>query len=236
MDIVIPLSPWSRNNNMDLRYALRSFAKFMDHTAVFIVGHKPDWITNVIHLPFRDDPQPAFRESNIFMKVKYYLEHGGSEKFIFANDDHFLLKEFNPEAPYPHKGTLKECLDSRRADDPYRHTIQNTINLIGAQKHNFDMHCPIVMDSNVIEFQFGDHIKWKTKYGFLFKTLYVNGLFRGYPTVDFKINDPMKEDIQTIPTVFKTLPFFSTSDMAFDDKMAGLMEMLYPDKSRYEKR
>lgn len=237
MDIVIPLSPWSRNDNTDLKYALRSFEKFMPGNKIVIIGHKPVWLKNVEYIQFRDDPQPAFRENNIYLKVKYYVDHTSIKEFIFANDDHFLLKPFDPGAPYPHTiSTLVEFRRSRRENDPYKNTITNTIELLGTTQLNFDVHCPMLMSTDIFKARFdNESINWKKKYGYLFKTLYVGKQFQGYSTIDFKINDPLTEDAKVKPTIFNTLPFFSTSDLAFDDRMIALMEMLYPTKSKFER-
>lgn len=253
MDIVIPLSQWTGTNHAELRYALRSFVKFLPHDNVVIIGHKPKWIKEITYIPYRDDPQPDFRESNIFLKIRYFVERNPEvENFVFANDDHFLLKSFQAH-PYLIKGSLKECYDQRDPKDPYRKTIDNTIKLIGTGLvGNYDIHTPMVFSSKefikiflkpereatVNRPEEPNRIKWTTRYGYLFKTLYGHFSLSTAPKrihADFKINQPLRDVVPgEIPAIFQDIPFFSTSDMAFDERMEGILKLMFPEKSKYE--
>lgn len=240
MDIVIPLHEWSGTKNAELKYALRSFEKFLPKTdRLILIGFKPDWITNATLIPFRDDPQPAFREANIFLKLQQYLKTIGSEQeeFIYTNDDHFLLKPFDPRPPYPHKGTLLESFNKRRPDDPYRKCIDNTIKITSNKLLDFDVHAPMLINSSIFTDVFArKRVNWATKYGYLLKTLYAEG-FRGYQVLDLKIMQASDKDANEMLEELKAadLSFFTTSDQAFNPTMNLMLELLLPEKSKYEK-
>lgn len=91
VDIVYPLSNKSVWKNNELRYSLRSLEKFAVNLGrVFVVGSKPEWLTNVVHIPMTD----SFRrnkDANIIKKVRAAIAAGCTERFIFASDDQFLL-------------------------------------------------------------------------------------------------------------------------------------------------
>ena len=54
-DVVYFLGSESANQDWELRYSLRSIARnFLDLRKVFIVGHKPRWLTGVEHLAVPD--------------------------------------------------------------------------------------------------------------------------------------------------------------------------------------
>ena len=53
-DIYYPVIK-SVNDNAELRFSLRSL-KNIEHGNVYIVGYKPLWVKNVIHLPYNDIP------------------------------------------------------------------------------------------------------------------------------------------------------------------------------------
>lgn len=242
MDIVIPLHEWSGTDNAELRYALRSFEKFMPHDRVVLVGFQPKWAKNVTHIPFRDDNQPAFKDANVFLKLRHYVEKVGvGDDFIYANDDHFLLKNYDPGPPFPHKGTLLESFNKRRADDPYRKMIDNTIKVSSNKCFDYDVHAPMLIFPEHFEKAFSNpNIKWQVKFGYLLKSLYAKDLVSedySYRTLDLKIMEPSeKEPIEILDELRAAgLSFFTTSDKAFNNNIEAMLRLYLPDKSKYEK-
>ena len=56
IDFLYVLGSGSEYNNLELRLSLRSIDKYAHNLGrVFIVGEKPDWIKNVIHIPVKDE-------------------------------------------------------------------------------------------------------------------------------------------------------------------------------------
>ena len=89
VDIVIPLGNgciWDDNN--ELKYALRSVQKHLKGFGdVIIVGQKPKWIKNIIHIPCDDKRGHEWRDYNIFSKIITAIEGVDtlSENFFFIS-------------------------------------------------------------------------------------------------------------------------------------------------------
>ena len=56
--------------NEDLRYSLRSVAKFVPHDKIWIVGYKPSWVQNVEYLPV---PQNLGSKWKNLIKLEIYV-------------------------------------------------------------------------------------------------------------------------------------------------------------------
>lgn len=250
MDLVIPLLEGSGNNYAELRYSLRSYEKYLPHDRLVLIGACPSWIDlenpNVLYATFRDDPNPKYREANIFLKMKYYFmrimdghEHA---ECIFANDDYFLQAPYDP-IPFPYKGTLYECYSKRSQFDDYKTAIGNTIKILGGDALNLDVHYPMLMDKEIFIKVFGDYkdlvaqsknkIQWTTPYGFLFKTLYGSRVAStSWSFADIKFNKAI--DLLTYYNNEGLKYNFSTQDMALIEETEFIFEELYPIPSRYE--
>jgi FkbM family methyltransferase len=93
IDVVYALGTGSAWQDNELRYSLRSLEKYAtDLGRVFIVGHKPDWLQNVVHIP-HDDIHKHNKDANIIDKVRAAIAAGCSERFIFASDDQCLMSQ-----------------------------------------------------------------------------------------------------------------------------------------------
>lgn len=240
MNVVIPLHEWSGTKNLELRYALRSFEQYMPHDAIVLIGFKPSWIKNVIHIPFKDDPKPQFRDANIFLKLKYFIDkhNAYTTDFIYANDDHFLLEQFIADE-YPHKGDLKRNMLNRANDDPYRKTIFNTALITGERVFNFDVHRPMTIVPDYFNNAFigpdSKHpiIDWSKPFGYLMKTLYMKATpFAAGREGDWKFTEMGSGE--QVWAMRDKMPFFSLSDKAVDQSMIDTLQKLYPNKSKYE--
>lgn len=77
--------------NEDLRYSLRSVAKFVPHDKIWIVGYKPSWVQNVEYLPIPQNLGSKWKNSvnNI---IKACECEDISENFVLMNDDFFAIK------------------------------------------------------------------------------------------------------------------------------------------------
>ena len=99
-DILIPLGTGSRHDNLELRYCLRSIEKHLKGVGnIFLVGEKPDWVQNVIHIPAKDNPNNWNRARNIYDKIMAGINY--SIKVIKDTDLYEMsLTESGVEAGY----------------------------------------------------------------------------------------------------------------------------------------
>ena len=225
--IVIPLGRGSRNNDLELRYCLRSVEKYLTgYGDVFIVGEKPDWLRNVIHIPCPDFGDKTYdKERNIFGKIMAACaDDRVSDSFLFMNDDHYLLQEYAArEFPYYYDGRLRDKLTI----SDYKHTVSNTAAIVSPNVLYADIHCPIIYEK--AKFATIGRYNWAVKFGYCIKTLYCyEHVLCSHlrPAVDLKIEEG--------PYSLTSRPWFSIGDKAFNGDIKRVLQELYPLKSRYE--
>lgn len=231
--IVIPLGRGSRWNDTELRYCLRSVEKHLTgYGEVIIIGEKPSWLRNVVHIPFDEGPAPQSheKERNIFNKIMVACNDGWvTNRFLFMNDDHFLLQNFEAvRFPFYYDSTLNVLMTVT----DYKHTVKNTLDYFnGALVGNFDVHAPIVYHREY--FPWLSKADWSVKWGYCIKSMYCekNGIIGDrYP--DLKINEVYPAD--KIRNLITGRPWFSIGDRAREGGLLKVLQELYPKKSKYE--
>lgn len=225
IDVVYALGNGSLHGDVELRYSLRSLAKYQQFRNVYVIGEKPYWLQNVVHVPFDESKQSRFKERNIFGKVLNACSWQGlSKSFLFINDDHFLLEPFDT-VKYYHKGPI----DLNRKTDDYKRTLKNTLNF--GCKLDFDTHCPILY--SIAGFKTLQRLDWNKPFGYGIKSLYcflfnIKGEY--YP--DLKIDK--RYSIEELKQLTADRKFFSIGDKGLTDTMKQLLHELFPDKSKFE--
>jgi hypothetical protein len=239
--IVLPIAGngfGSRYNNVELKYCLRSIEKYLSgYGDIFIIGHLPKWVKNVIHIPATDEDRTWWKERNIYRKILLACEDPRvSEDFLFMNDDHFLLKDYVAgEFPCYYDSLLRGMPER---DDPYGASLRNTKELLSKVPgaFHFDVHSPILYNKSDVKYAFG-HCDWNKKHGFCLKTVYQAYSDNWHTAVcsDLKINQPLPG--QRINELLAGRHWFSIGNKALDmgSGMVGVLEELYQKKSLYEK-
>lgn len=232
ISVCIPLGTRSTQKNQELRYCLRSIEKHLTGVGnVFIIGECPEWLTNIIHIPFTEDPRNRYRDRNIMLKMTEACKDSRvSDDFMMVHDDHFLLADYEAvDFPYYHMGPMNE------GQGQYGYTKDNTRSLLSFAEsfNNYDCHCPIVFNKQLFmrSVALADWSKW---YGYCLKTLYcvMNGI-EGECIEDIKIRMPLKAD--EIKQAIAGRKWLSIGDRCFQPGgMWDVLNELYPNKSRYE--
>lgn len=232
-DIVIPLNNRSTQRNLELRYCLRSVEKHLSGIGnIFIIGYCPDWIQNVIHIPYEEDSRNRFRDRNIMNKMLTACkDERVSDDFMMVHDDHFLLADYEAgKFPYYHMGYMAP------GEGQYGHTKANTISLFCHDAYevinNYDAHCPILFNKE--KFLKVTKTDWSIWYGYCLKTLYCifNGV-NGVKMEDLKIRMPLQVDM--INKLIASRSWFSIGDRCWaPNGMKEVLQTLYPTPSKYE--
>lgn len=219
MDCVIPLLNSSHNNYYELRYALRSFERWLNPDRVFLVGGKPNWYCGD-HIQYKDF-HPVSKESNIYQKLLAYLSQEDRGDFYFCNDDHFLMATY---MGLLYKGYLKGTHDGKPYNGSYSRTLRNTMQMVGEDALDFDIHYPILLPAG-FDWKISDDFM-TMPFGVAVKTsfVYANGWQN-----DGILSDDHK--LLHIPDDIIRYPYFSTHDRC--DNLSRL-EDIFPDKSKWE--
>jgi len=228
IDVVYVLGTGSRFKNHEIRFSLRSVEKHLQNVGnIWIVGEHHPQLTGVNFIPYPD--KTKYPASNIMYKITRACEDQAiSDNFLFVNDDHYLLQDFDAETfPYYYNGTIKEFIRMRGADQ-YTKQVGNTLKYLeskGLPTKFFDVHYPIIFN----KFQFLDSvtpaIDWHTS-PCVVKSLYANSL---------KIEGIKECDFKTDKAPPKSAKVFSTGTRVTSAIQRFLLEQ-FPNKSRYELR
>lgn len=222
-DILIPYR--ATETNIELRYCLRSIEKYLTGIGdIYIVGDKPDWLQNVLHIPAEDIPGNQWKELNLYNKISIAIKTRRlSENFLYLHDDHFLQQHYQADK-FP-------CYYSPKWEGtgPYWDTIRNTERLLG-QVNNFDIHCPMLINGKVFLEDIGK-LDWTKWWGYCIKTSYV--YLSNYPCDRTLIGDCKIREGNPRYQI-QGRPWFSTDDRAISQQLINLLQEFYPEPSKYE--
>lgn len=236
IDIVIPVANITKCDHLELRYTLRSIEKHLSgYRNIYIVGYKPEWLQNVIHIDHKDAIKPEYKERNIYHKILAACnDEWVSEEFIMFNDDFFLLQECSAvNYPFYYYGTIEEKRQRISQTNPYRYTLENTVKVLGKDSLNYEVHAPIRFDKQSF-MEVIEALDWKDRvFGFGFRAVYCNKLnVPGEYITDIKITD--KHSFMELKGMITGRSFFSTGNNAINHDMKDLLAELYPHPSQYE--
>jgi hypothetical protein len=154
--------------NPELRHSLRTLVN-LPHDRVWIIGHKPDWVTGVEHVPGN---RWGGKWRNVWGNVGLVAEHLTGE-FVMMNDDFFILEPVE-SPPDRHRGRLVDHIGSVKPG-PWRDSLEATLRWL--TQHGIDdplsyeLHCPVVMDAGKLGEVLtlvGERLvqpQWRTLYG-----------------------------------------------------------------------
>lgn len=203
-----------------------------DMGELWVVGDCPEWLKPDVHILMGDSADRKFKERNIKDKIERAIKEGIGSQFLFANDDHFMLKDFRGDIyPYFYNTELRGG-----SHGYYQQSVGNTVaylKSIDRPTLNFDIHCPIRYDSDLFVMAM-QRVDWKQPYGYVIKSLYSNFYqLHGIQASDMKINAqkgyiPLKRGIIG-------RDWFSIGEKSMGLPMRKLLQELYSEPSKYEK-
>lgn len=237
IDILIPLGTGSKWDNNELRYALRSIEEnVLDEIGnVYIVGDKPDWIKNIIHIPCEDTHTIGkLRNQNILNKILYGIENSDiTNDFIFTNDDFFILKKmYINNLPNYYDTNLENYRDLIPNVNPiYLRAIIRTMEYLKFRNLptvHYDLHNPIIYN----KFRFKEIFE-NIDEEVVIQSIYANSVTENKEYLsDNKIFLPLP--LHEIEEQNKGQPFFSISDKALNENMKTYITNKFKNKTKYE--
>lgn len=149
MDVVYMVRRGERNE--ELRYSLRSIAANLPHDRVWIVGHRPAWVTGVHHLRVSQGDQKHDNTWKILRAAANCSDI--ADEFVLFNDDNFVMRPVE-RVPVMHRGGLPEWLirhGARRGSWAVE-KMQATADALArvgrdpAKLLSYELHVPLPMD------------------------------------------------------------------------------------------
>lgn len=224
MDIVCPVRPGDQNDS--LRYAIRSWTANLTFDRIWIVGHKPSWLTNVESIPGN---RCASGHANVYDNIRLASEHPDvSDEFLAMNDDFFVTAPATPQVFY--RCTLDEHLNIPRVKRGgwWKDSLETT--RICLQAHgiaeplSYELHVPLPVDKaamaqTVEQFQYvtpDNPPQWRSLYGNLHQS-----------------GGTQRADVKTYQSGPLKQPYHSTSPRSFP-AYADALQAMFPEPSQYE--
>lgn len=214
--------PYKHNSGEELRFCLRAIDKHLTgyEDVILITDKIPDWYkgNTLIHRDVSDRKQ-----LNIVSKLFAIAD----ERFIYWNDDHFLLRHLHiNEIKNWYNGTISEALG--KATGRYYTAISNTFNHFGDIRY-YDIHVPCILTNKAV------HRVFRMEWGdneYIIKSSALVGE-EGEEMTDCKINRPTTK--QDIEERIKDRIFFSVGPNGFKQQMIKKLNEMFHVKSRWEK-
>lgn len=157
LDVVI-FHKEDEEGDLELRYTLR-WLKNLPHRDVYIIWHKPEWVQNVKHIPFKDkythNAKKDTRENkadNMFDKMMVACRHPDiSDTFIYCNNDYYILHPRETLEMYT-KGKLQHHRDGyvrKNWETSYSQVLDSTLKLF-PNAMAFTVHAPIPFNKKMM--------------------------------------------------------------------------------------
>ena len=148
-DIIYPVRPG--DNNEELRYSLRSLTtNYPHHGNVWIVGHKPSWVTGANYIPGNNANSP---QANLWHNIHTACRHPDiSDNIVVMNDDFYITQPVD-KIPVLYRGTLADHIKLprvQRGEQWWRESLKTTLAALREHGHanplSYELHTPYPCD------------------------------------------------------------------------------------------
>lgn len=243
MDLLYVVGGGSRHNNAELRYSLRSIEKnCTGYDRVFIVGQKPDFVTNVEFYPC-DDPYDCTHK-NMMHKILYMCHNSDiSEDFVMQGDDHFYVKPYDFRfIRLYEKGDLPIAFKPNEYAPKYRTSMIDTRKLLmfkGYPCRNGSQHCGMWFKKSLF-LEIEDELlqpSFAFPYGIESSTIMINAMAKHFSMPIYYREDRKVRHFANEQELLSKIGdnfCFSIYDAAFDDGIGEILDRWFPNKSRWE--
>jgi hypothetical protein len=243
MDFVFALGKGSKWDNNELRYTLRAIEKNANgYGKIVIVGEKPHWIKNVLHIPFPDIFKSGMNgnaDGNMVLKVMAAVYHPNvSEDFIYINDDElFLVPQDVKRLGWYHKGQMLNFRNETWTKGFWRLRLHRTMRILvdkGLDTYHYDNHLPFRMNKKkflecMSSFDFGENI------GYTINSMYGNfNKVAGTKIVGHKIRVFSKFSKEKLEAGIPGKLYMTFNDNGLNDVLINWLSKNFPTPSQYE--
>lgn len=134
--------PYVGGNNYELRCSIALLKRHARGLrGIYIIGDDPE-IEGVTVIPYI---QTDVKETNIWKKtLTACFEPAISDRFLFINDDHFILEPFE-DLPYYYEGEIGGHIGSKQYEQAEDRTAVR-LSALGYDTRYYDIHCPMFIE------------------------------------------------------------------------------------------
>lgn len=241
IDVVYVLGSGSNWNNNEIRFSLRSIDRYLTGVRnVYVIGAAEPWFKNVIHIPHPDELQNNADGSIIRKVLRACLIPELSQKFLFINDDHIILRRMNASSIKPyHKGDMSDFDTSYfRTGNSWRLRLENTFFTLRGMKlstYHFDCHTPIVFDKSIFP-EVMNKFNYSSPPGLTMKSLYGNMVHskNGVLLNGAKRTIFQHYNVEQITARVKNAKMMSFNDEGLNPALRQFLYTSFPEMSKYE--
>lgn len=224
IDILYIKGKVSPNDDLELRYSLRSLQNVVDKGRVFITGNRPDFVKNVVHTPCDDI---GCRTINHWWKVREtILKTDISDDFILMYDDIFFMKGITlGDFPFYNRGLIK---DHKTGTSSYIQNLkeaQKILTKMGKTTIDYTLHIPCIYNRDNFLKMDDIYFSYIDKYPAPSVRCMYGNLFVG--------NSPFREDLKIRNKNYNIDDIFSTADETFK-YVLPLLKKEFPERCKYE--
>lgn len=232
LDVVYPIR--RGDNNPELRWSLRCLEANYPHAQVWIVGHKPAWLTGINHI--RGGNKQPSSAANVYHNILIACTHPDTpDQLVVMNDDFFITQPLT-DIPITYRGPLKEHLQLPRVTQApnswWSKSLRTTLIVLQALGHrdplSYELHNPLPVDkaamAETLQWAVRQDItpdnppQWRTLYGVL-----------------NNIGGRQSKDCKAIRGTGVGKPFHSTDDKGWT-RFHSYFGHTYPTPCKYEQQ
>lgn len=248
LDVVYTLRDASKHgDDFELRHSLRSIDKQSWLNRVILIGHRPKWVKNVIHVPYEDLYPQKHKDKNIIFKVlRACAIPDITDRFIVWSDDIYALRpltleDFGPWLEYPSQYEKIKDTPIDQINSTWKQRLVQTVEYCkrnGYPTFTPDFHVPYIVDKRLYLEVMLD-IPWHIGNGLL-THVFMNVLVkRGklkHPVLNKNVilriqEDYSEEDLQLL---LKNKLFLNHNNNGLGEGMKRFLEKKFFRKSSYE--
>ena len=241
MDVVYPLTNQSVNHDdFELRYSLRSLENQDWVDNVFLIGHNPSWVKNVIHIPC-NDPYSNCKDANIINKIlRACFVLGLSNEFVVNSDDQYFMRKVSEDELMPmleRPGMIPEIKRKASVNNWHKRTMDSVywckVNKV--PDWIFQSHCPYKVNKS----KYGHsmlQIPWGKGNGFV-THIYFNLTLPEAPIVEpvgrtVRIKSPLVSGI--LRKTVQGSTFLNHNNNGLNSHLKSFIMERFPNASRWE--
>lgn len=242
--VVYPVGTGSKNDNLELRWSLRSLDRFsVVPVNPVVVGHIPDWYAGDA-IPCEDPTNR--KEKNIMHKVLLAIREGAATgEFQISADDHFWLRpvDLSQLPVYFRQGIIP---DNEKEPNNYAKSLMGTRTVLlegGYPAINTTVHCNQWCHSDDVPeiaalLDRSISVPWANDFGLMVWAAWPNvGITKRRRPIRYKQDIKLgKTDRRKLESIAGSAPILSVNDDAFlSPDFVPFMEGLFGRPSKWER-